>query len=388
MLKSMITLGLIYRGVHLIKQRIGAMSVILALSLTLSACIPTTSAVSSISTVTTSTGVHLRDLALARNLSIGAAVNVSALQHDRTYAELLTQQLNMVTPENVMKFNITEPGQDIFDFTQADALVAFAQAHRMQVRGHNLVWDEALPLWLTAGHFSKPQLQEILQNHISTVVQRFRSKVHIWDVVNEAIDDNGHLRKSIWLDTLGPDYIAQAFRWAHEADPQAHLFYNDYGAEGLGAKSEAVYKLVKSLVDSGVPIYGVGLQMHVSIFHTPSEHDVLVNMQRLAALGLKVQITEMDVSLRQNNEYLANPTPVQVMPAQLNVQARIYHDMLAACLSTNACEAFVMWGLTDRYSWLNGDGLIPNHADAPLIYDEHYQPKPAFTALANALGGP
>lgn len=371
----------------MVKQRIVATFVILVLSLVTSACTPTTSAVSSISTVTTSTGVHLRDLAQAHHLAFGAAVNVSALQQDRTYAGLLEQQLNMVTPENVMKFNITEPDQDIFNFTQADALVAFAQAHRMQVRGHNLVWNEALPSWLTDGHFSKPQLQAILQNHISTVVQRFRSKVHIWDVVNEAIDDNGHLRKGIWLDTLGPDYIALAFRWAHEVDPQAHLFYNDYGAEGLGAKSDAVYKLVKGLVEDGVPIYGVGLQMHVSIFRAPSEHDVLVNMQRLAALGLKVQITEMDVSLRKNNAQFTNPTPIQAMPAQLDAQAKIYHNMLAACLAITACEAFVMWGLIDRYSWLNGDGLTPNHADAPLIYDENYQPKPAFTALVDELNG-
>lgn len=328
--------------------------------------------------------VRLRDL--APHLLIGAAVNLDALQSDQTYVSLLGQQFSVMTPENDMKFDALEPQQGVFDFTRGDALVAFARAHRMQVRGHNFVWYQALPVWLTSGAFDKAQLMAILQNHITTVMTHYQGKVNIWDVVNEAIDRFGNLRENIWLDTIGPDYIAMAFRWAHEADPQAHLFYNDYDAEGLGVKSDAVYTLVKGLLQEGVPIYGVGLQMHVSIFSYPSEQDVLANMQRLAALGLKVQITEMDVSLR--NKYNPSAPPaIQPTPGQLATQAQIYHDMLTACLVTPACEAFVMWGFVDKYSWLNGDEPSSKHIDAPLIYDENYQPKPAFSALVATLNG-
>jgi endo-1,4-beta-xylanase len=363
------------------------MLVVLVLSLAMSACTSTSSAALSKSTVTIPTNVHLRDLAQAHSLFLGAAVNMSALQSDRTYATLLGQQFDMVTPENAMKFGATEPQQGVFDFTQGDALVAFARAHGMQVRGHNFVWHQALPSWLTAGHFSKAQLMTILQNHITTVLQHYQGEVNIWDVVNEAINDQGNLRRNIWLDTIGPDYIAQAFRWAHEADPQAHLFYNDYSADGLGTKSDAVYQMVKGLVQSDVPIYGVGLQMHVSISHSPSEQDVLANMRRLAALGLKVHITEMDVSLTNNYEPFVSPVTIHATPDQLARQAQIYHAILNACLVTKACEAFVMWGFVDRYSWLNGNSLVPNHTNAPLIYDENYHPKPAFAALVEALNG-
>jgi endo-1,4-beta-xylanase len=333
--------------------------------------------------------VTLRDLAQSHKVLVGAAVNVGALSSDKTYADVLGKQFNVVTPENVMKFDATEPQQGVYDFTQGDALVAFAQAHHMQVRGHNFVWHQALPNWLVNGNFSRAQLMAILKDHITTVVKHYQGKVDMWDVVNEAVDDNGGSRDSIWSRGIGSDYIEMAFRWAHEADPQAHLFYNDYGAEGTGAKSDGVYKLLQDLKSRGVPIYGVGLQMHVRITESPQEQDVISNMQRLEKLGLKVQITEMDVSLRSYQEVQSGqgiPHDQQSLQPKLMEQARIYHDMLDACLKSG-CEAFIMWGFTDRYSWLNGNALTPTHMDAPLIYDENYQRKLAFNGLVNAFRG-
>jgi endo-1,4-beta-xylanase len=325
-------------------------------------------------TPTLNPNAPLRQLAQARGILIGSAVGVDQLQNDPNYGRMLATQFSIVTPENAMKFAELHPAPNLYTFAGGDAIVAFAKAHGMQVRGHNLVWYRDLPSWVANGYFTRAQLMSVLQNHITTVVSHYRGQLSSWDVVNEAINDGSPtLRDSLWMRVIGPDYIDLAFRWAHAADPQVHLFYNDYGGEGLGMKSDAIYNLVKGMVQRGVPIYGVGLQMHVSITDAPSEQDVIANMQRLAALGLKVQITEMDVQIQNDPRPLA---------ARLAAQAQVYHDMLSACLAVKACEAFVMWGFTDRYTWIPA---ATGHPDSPLIFDENYRPKPAYTALVNAF---
>ena len=315
----------------------------------------------------------LRSLAQAHGISIGTAVSVGALQDEQQYRDVLATEFNMVTPEVSMKFDATEPERGHYTFTEGDALVAFAEAHNMQVHGHNLVWYLALPSWLTTGHFTRNELISILHAHILAEVSHYRGLVNIWDVVNEAINNDGTLRDSIWSRGIGPDYLDLAFRWAHEANPQARLFYNDYGGEGLGQKSDEIYNLVSGMIKRGVPINGVGLQMHVSVDGYPPPQDVLANMKRLAALGLEVQITEMDVKIQDD------PRLVQV---RLAAEAQIYRDMLSACLAVEQCTAFVMWGFTDRHSWIPG---ATGHPDAPLIFDAAYRPKPAFFALLNVL---
>ena len=191
--------------------------------------------------------------------------------------------------------------------------------------------------------------------------------------MNEAVGDNSALRDSIWLRGIGPQYIDMAFQWAHEANPQARLFYNDYGGEGLGRKSDAIYALVKGMLQRGVPLDGVGLQMHISLDRYPNPQDVLANMRRLAALGLEVQITEMDVKTQDD----ARP-----MQAKLAAEAQLYGAMLHTCLSVTSCTAFVMWGFTDAHSWIPA---YTGHADYPLIFDTQYRPKPAYFALKNVL---
>lgn len=351
-----------------------SLSLVCLLFLLTTSCMPSPSQVSNTSTKSNLTQLpSLRVLAQARGREIGTAVSLDPLQNEPHYRDTLSHQFDLITPENAMKFAAVHPAPNTYTFQDADTIVAFAKAHAMQVRGHNLVWYKLLPNWVTQAATSRAALMAVLRQHIFTVVSHYRNQVNIWDVVNEAVNDDGTLRNSLWLQVIGPDYIDWAFRWAHEANPQAQLYYNDYGGEGLGQKADAVYNLVKGLLQRGVPINGVGLQMHVSIDAYPKPQDVLANMQRLAALGLKVQITEMDVEIQGDTHPLAQ---------KLTLQAQVYRVMLGVCLSVPNCTAFVMWGFTDLHSWIP---QFTGHADAPLIFDAAYRPKPAFYALLGAL---
>ncbi len=313
----------------------------------------------------------LRALAQAANIRIGAAVDIPTLNKDPAYAQLLAREFNLLTPENALKFSVVHPQRDRYDFSQADALLAFAEAHHMQVNGHVLVWHQQLPDWLTQGHFSRDELKDILREHIQTLVTRYRGRIASWDVAAEAVAEDGRPRETFWSRGIGADYLALAFRWAHEADPQARLRYNDYGGEGGGAKSDGIYDLVADLRWQGVPISSVGLQMHVAIADAPRAADVRANMQRLAALGLEPDITEMDVMLKQPSN-----------AAALRAQAGVYRDMLQACLAVAQCRSFSTWGATDRYSWI--PEFFPGQGTA-LLFDEEYRPKPAYYSIRRAL---
>jgi len=223
---------------------------------------------------------------------------------------------------------------------------------------------------------SSDELHQIMQGHIRTLVDHYRGRVHAWDVVNEAVDDDGGLRKTLFLDKLGDRYIDEAFQLAHEADPDALLFYNDYGAEGLGSKSDRVYELLKKLVTDRVPIHGVGLQMHINAAAAdyPKPEDIAANIRRLTALGLKVNISEMDVRIRD--------VPVDLFE-RLEIQRRIYHDIVAACRREEGFVAVTFWGLTNAHSWVNSH-FGP---DAPLLFDKNYQPKPAYYGVLEAILG-
>ncbi len=318
-------------------------------------------------------GSTLRSRADSVDFYIGAAVGAAHLTNDAQYAPILSREFNMLTAENAMKFASIRPARTAFDFSAADDIVDFAEAHEMAVRGHTLVWHQQVPSWITNASWSREDLLAVLEQHIESVAGRYRGRVVAWDVVNEAVADDGSLRESIWLDVIGPEYISQAFRWAHEADPEASLFYNDYSAEGLGAKSDAVYELVEGLLEDGVPIHGVGLQMHVSTEFAPSAADVATNIERLGELGLEVHITEMDVRI-----------PLPASDAELAQQADVYQTMLEVCLEAWNCTAFVLWGFTDRHSWIPGafDGY-----GSGLIFDENYEEKFAYDALTRALAG-
>ena len=322
----------------------------------------------------------LRDLMDAHGRMIGAAVDAQALKTEPDYQRVLASQFSVLTPENAMKFDAVHPrpgfGPESYDFRQADGIVAFARSHAMWVRGHTLVWYRAVPKW---AEDAKPEhLREILQNHVQTVAAHFKGKVYCWDVVNEAVAADGSMRRSAWL-KADPDYVADAFRWAHAADPEAKLFYNDYDAENSAAKADGIFKLVKKLKDDGVPIDGIGFQMHTIAGRKAG--DVTALLHRFAALGLEIHITELDVSPVDLNTLIGGG----LFGADLDhydrrVQGETYARALNSCLAEPACKAFVMWGFTDKHTWLP--------MFRPLIFDKQYVPKPAYDALHAALEAP
>jgi endo-1,4-beta-xylanase len=312
----------------------------------------------------------LRELAAARGLQIGTAVEPNQILYERAYAEVLNREFGMLTTENALKFGPVHPAPNRYDWRGADTIVEFAEANDMLVRGHTLVWHRQLPAWVEKGDWTREELMEVLREHITTVVGRYKGRIAAWDVVNEAVEKNGKLRDTVWLRVIGPEYIELAFRWAHEADPKALLFYNDYSAETMNRKSDAVYVLVQDLLAKGVPIHGVGFQMHVELGKAPSLAAVRNNVERLGALGLEVQITEMDVRLRDTRA------------ATLRRQAEIYADTLQVCLDEPSCTAFVMWGFADCHSWIPSS--FSGWGDA-LVFDDDYAPKPAYGALCDIL---
>lgn len=312
----------------------------------------------------------LRDAANAAGKLVGAAVQ-SSLLADPRYSAVLARHFDYLTAEYEMKWDPIEKTRGAEDFSGGDVIVAYAAAHAMQTKGHALIWHQAVPSWV--GGLSPSDLRIEFMRHIRSVAAHYRGRVLAWDVVNEAIDDNGFgLRRSLFREKLGDGYIGDAFRAAREADPQALLFYNDYAGEGLGGKSDAIYELVRGLLAQGVPIDGVGLQMHVRAAAPPPEASVAANMRRLAALGLRVNISEMDVRIGD----LGGATA-----ANLDRQKSVYHSLVAVCVAEPACHAVTFWGFTDAHSWIYGQ----YGPDAPLLFDAQYSAKPAFAGVLDAL---
>lgn len=334
----------------------------------------------------------LRQAGAQRALLMGAAADadefgISNRLLDPMYAATLSSQYNMLEPENAMKWNPIHPSQNTYNFGPGDKLVAFAQANHMRTRGHNLCWWSFNPGWVTAlaASATPATMASVLQDHITTVVTHYRGQVFAWDVVNEALSDSQSatgitLKNSIWynqpgIGSTGTGYIEQAFQWAHAADPDALLFYNEYNVEAPGAKFNAMVAMVKDFVARGVPIHGVGIQMHIDTSGYPSSAGLAQNIRQVTALGLQVHITEMDVRLPVDSNGVATAAAQQA-------QAQTYQRILTVCLQNPGCTAFQTWGFTDKYSWIPGSypGL-----GAALPFDASYQPKPAVDAMVTAL---
>lgn len=305
-------------------------------------------------------GQRLRSLMEARNRAIGfAAIDNWRLQPDRDrYHSIASTEFNIVTPENAMKWAVVNPDAGIYDWRRMDEIVALAQDGNMQVHGHPLVWHRLLPRWVNK--LPSYLAEQALTHHIEQLVSRYRDSVDIWDVVNEALDEDGSFRQSIWYRSMGPQFLDIAFATARQNAPAATLLYNDYDIARDGPKAEATYRLVSGLIDRGVPIDGVGFQMHLD-----SDFDrfdqFAAQMARYADLGLDVYITELDVPLDGSPDY----------------QAQIYRAVVEQCLAQSACRGIQTWGLTDRHSW---------KADQePLLFDRANQPKPAYRAIQQLL---
>ena len=273
-----------------------------------------------------------------------------------------------------MKWDHLRPGTDTFDFSLADELVAFAETHAQAVHGHTLLWFNALPDWVTERSWTRSQQRRLAKEHIRRVAGRYAGRIHSWDVINEAVDDtSGRLRDTMWTPQGTDRIIRRAFRWARKADPNAILCYNDYNHADMEGwqqlKSDAVYELVRNLVYSGVPIDCVGFQFHVDTNY--SQTAVAENFRRYANLGLQVQVTELDVRIEE-----------PITQVDLNAQAAVYREVADLCLDAPNCTSLIMWGFTDRYSWVPWffDGW-----DAATIMTRGYKKKPAFWALMDAL---
>jgi endo-1,4-beta-xylanase len=326
----------------------------------------------------------LRQEAEHSGLLIGTAVRPSQLS-EAAYASTLAREFSMVEAEDAMKWRALRPDRATYDFRQGDEVVRFAQAHRMKVRGHCLVWGRDNPDWLTRGHYTTRQLSRLLHEHITRVMRHYAGQVFAWDVVNEALDENGSVRDSLWynqpgigLSGKGTAYIEQVFRWAHRADPHALLFYNEAEGEGMNRKSDAIYAMVKDFKRRGVPIDGVGLQMHVPTLDadTFSTSNLSSNIARLTALGLQVHITELDVSLPLDSG--GGPRA-----EDLTRQAEVYRGIVRACLNNAGCTAIQTWGFTDKYSWIGSHSHGARGQALP--FDRAYKPKPAYRAILEEL---
>jgi len=319
----------------------------------------------------------LRQAAEGKHFYVGTASNYQHLNQDQTYASTLAQQYNLVTPENECKWAATQPQQGSYDFTQCDGLLRSAINLKQAFRGHNLCWGSGNPNWLEGGNFSPAQKRTILQNHITTVVTRYNSTPICWDVVNEAVADSGSAlyKNTVWYPDV-PDYVDFAFKTARAANPTVKLFYNDYNiASATGwsqQKSDKVYNMVNSMKQRGIPIDGVGLQLHVDITYNLFP-GIIQNIQRYAALGLEVHFTELDVGCVGYGQ-----TCPSWDAQKEQTQASIYASLLNACSSQAKCTSFETWGFTDKYSWLGS-------TDHPLPFDANYAKKPAFNSLLQGL---
>lgn len=322
-------------------------------------------------TVQTVTAQPLRELAAKRGVLYGAAVGAAFWKPDSSYRDLLARECNVIVAENEMKFDLIEPERGRFNWTRADDLVAFAERNGMKVRGHNLVWH-AQSDWASKLNAGRDEMIAVMRAHILAVAGRYRGKILEWDVVNEAIDDgDDYLRDTFWRKAIGDDYIDLAFKFAHEADPHALLFYNDYGGEGMNTKSDKIYRLVKDMLARGVPLHGVGIQCHFVAGEIDTA-GIDTNIKRLAALGLKVSVTELDIRLK-----------LPADGAMLARQGEEYRALMNVFLKNpTCCTAFLTWGITDTYSWIpqffKGYG-------AALPFDENNALKPAGKGLRDAL---
>jgi endo-1,4-beta-xylanase len=329
----------------------------------------------------------LRALAAQVGLRMGSAIIPFDLDN-APYAQLAGTQFSAVTPGNEMKWQVVEPTQGQFDWSGADRLVSFAEAHGQLVRGHTLVWHNQLPTWLTTGvangTISNSQLMDLLHQHITTEVSRFKGKIWQWDVANEFFTDSNPSMinpNDFWVSHLGAGIIPQAFRWAHAADPHALLCYNDYniaGEDGSNAKSDAVFAWLQQQLADGVPISCVGDQGHLDTQFGFSGTRMQQDLQRYASLGLKVAITEADVRTFVNNATAQVPTDSLSQFAQ----PFEFGQMLKACLAVRQCISFTVWGFGDADSWVPGFFTGEGYA---TIYDVNLNPKTAYTELQQDL---
>jgi endo-1,4-beta-xylanase len=318
---------------------------------------------------------------------IGVAVSPQALKTDA--AQMILQQFGSMTAENAMKMGPIHPKENEYNWANADSIVAFAQRNKLKLRGHTLCWHNQAGNWIFKDDAGNPVTKEVLlkrlKDHITMVVTRYKGKIYAWDVVNEAISDSPdeYLRNSDWFKICGEEFIAKAFQYAHEADPNALLFYNDYN-ETNPVKREKIFKLVKSLMDASVPIHGLGMQGHWAITE-PTRQNLDSALQRYSQLSVTLQITELDVSVypkehnareKKSTDYDTRFTPE--LEAKQTEAYRMYFEMFRKYRKNISGVTF--WNISDRSSWLD-NFPVRGRKDYPLLFDQNLKLKKAFQAV-------
>ncbi len=315
---------------------------------------------------------------------IGVAVHPRMLDAGEE-ANLILTHFNSMTAENAMKMGPIHPEENRYNWESADKIAEFTVKNGLKLRGHTLCWHNQTPNWFFTDAEGKQVSKEILiarlKKHIFDVVNRYKGAIYAWDVVNEAVPDGGTeiYRKTKFYEIIGEEYIELAFRYAHEADPNAQLFYNDYNTEDK-VKREKIYQLVKGLVEKGVPIHGVGLQGHWSLYE-PTAQELEESITKFASLGLKVQITELDVSVypKEHASRERKETDKAEFTPEMNDKQAAHYKMLFEIFRKHKDKitGITFWNLSDRYSWLD-NFPVRGRKDFPLLFDQNHQPKKAF----------
>lgn len=317
--------------------------------------------------------------------AIGEVYNKPTCYDDADCNALAVREHNFVTCENEMKWDVIEPQPNQFDYSHADAIVNWAQQNQMQIKGHCLVWHNQVPQWVTELQ-GEQATRDAVQNHIRNLMTHYKGKIHSWDVVNEAVETdsdtgvgNPRMRETVFYTNLGEHYMDEIFHFAKEQDPNAKLYYNDYSIDGDTEKVQFVYEMIKGMVARGVPIDGVGFQMHIGPPNNLANGETVKNnMALFTDLGLEVSITEMDINLCGD----------QVSAEE---QLTLYHDIVAACVENTMCSTITFWGVNDGRSWLNTWHTSPckslGQSSQALLFDDSYQKKEAYQHVLNALIG-
>lgn len=290
------------------------------------------------------------------------------------YESLVQSQFNSITAENVMKASYIHPAEDVYSWQEADELAEYCEQNRKRFHGHTLIWDQQLPNWILQFQGDRKAWEALMQEHIQTIVGHFKGKVDGWDVVNEAFNDDGTLKNTIWKQHLGPEYIEQAFRYAAEADPNAKLFYNDYSLALKPIKRKAVLDFFIKLKAKGVKVDGIGMQMHIFI-QFPEFVDIEKSMSDVIRSGFLLHISELDISLNPFSE-----EEWQASDEMLSRQADRYFNIFKAYdqFPSDLLYGITLWGVSDADSWIPS---YYNRVDYPLLFDNNYHPKPAFCKL-------
>lgn len=307
---------------------------------------------------------------------IGVAINTDKLKDEERYWKIVPVQFNSITAEKIMKPDYIHPKKNQFNFTETDHLIDFCKQFKMRLHGHTLIWDKALPPWIENFKGEQQDWEALLKEHIQTIVTHCKGYVKSWDVVNEAFTDDGYLKKNVWLKHIGESYIEKAFQYAHEADPEALLFYNDYSLEVYSTKLKSVLQFLGELKAKGIRVDGVGMQMHVTLDY-PYISDINEAATHIQQEGYLVHYSELDVSLKTGHNFFTSKKKL------LSAQKERYKNIVEGFMKLKPEKRFgiTLWGVSDNDSWLMERSL----RSRPMLYDVNYRLKPAFCGFTEAL---